>query len=115
MTRVGGFCDARDCADQRSIVLHGMAQLQMLFQLDLDFDSPTGQQFLDRIHFDGVENPPEPEPEGGDGEDGEEVLQREPEAIPVATRPDVPRADFFNEQSREYIEQIVEFIKLSRE
>lgn len=90
----------------------------MLFQLDLDFDSPTGQQFLDRIHFDGVENPPEPEPEDGDGADGEEVEevpQREPEEIPVATRPDVPRADFFNEQSREYIEQIVQFIHASCE
>ena len=79
--------------------------------MELDFDSPTGQQFLDRIHFDGVEDPPEPEPEEADGEDGEAAPPREPVQISVATRPDVPRADFFNEQSREYIEQIVEAIK----
>ena len=92
-------------------IVHGMLQLQTLFQLDLDFDSPTGQQFLDRIHFDGVEDPPEPEPEANvDGEDGESAPQREATQIPVAKRPDVPRADFFNERSREYIEQIVQAI-----
>jgi hypothetical protein len=98
------------------------SQLQTLFQLELDFDSPTGQQFLDRIHFDGIEDPPEPEPEpepeeGAEGED--EAPEPEPEPAPEkplkATRPDVPRADFFNELSREYIEELVEIINLSRE
>ena len=79
--------------------------------MELDFDSPTGQQFLDRIHFDGVEDPPEPEPEEeAHGEAVEAAPQRESTQIPVAMRPDVPRADFFNEQSREYIERIVEAI-----
>jgi len=88
-----------------------MLQLQTLFQLDLNFDSPTGQQFLDRIHFDGVEDPPETEPEENvDSEGGEPAPQREPTQIPVAKRPDVLRADFFNERSREYLEQIVEAI-----
>ena len=85
--------------------------------MELDFDSPMGQQFLDRIHFDGVEDPPEPEPDKDDGdEDRQEELelQRESERIPAATRPNVPRADFFNEQSREYVEQLVKVINLSR-
>ena len=43
------------------------------------------------------------------------MTQRDTEAMPVAVRPDVPRADYFNEQSREYITQLVEIINFSRE
>lgn len=94
------------------------AQLQTLFQLDLEFNSPTGQQFLDRIHFDGEENPPEPEPEPedeGEGGEKEPVLQPKPKTIPLPLRPDVPRADFYNEQSREYIEEIVAIVNSHRQ
>ena len=106
------------CRVGEPVFAHGIrddTSLQTLFQLELDFNSPTGQQFLDKIDFDGVEDEPEPEPEEGAEPAPQPEPEPEPEPEPYqAERPDVPRADFFNRLSRAYVEEFVEVVNNTR-